>query len=246
MVDSAIDTIMKGVGMLTQALEKKKEQYGEKETAADAALDAAMADRSSQQRGILERIAELEGSAAKKEAECVALAAQLTSAYGKGMNADALKLEEHLDTIQEQKNALDNKISRMREGVRQVSTSEKTIEIAKENLKALIQEGLGKRDEFIAIDNHISDVIKALEEAGRDCARTVARVSSPQFTNGRAQKLVEIVESKEGPLDVSGHHGGAEAQAKLRYVLYGANDPGLQNTPLVRGLKTNREKVVSG
>ena len=240
MFELAIETIMKGVDMLTQVLEKKKEQYREKEKAADAALDAALFDRTSRQHRILERIAALEGSAAKNEAECVKLSDQMSIAYGKRMNAEAMMLEEQLDAIQVQKYILDNKITRMRKSIQQVSTSEQTIEKAKENLNALIKESLEKRNELVTINNRMGDVIRVLEEVGRDYERTVAQMINPHITYDRAKKLVEIVESKTGPLDVSGQQCGGVEQAKLRYVLNGAGDPGLQNTPLARGDKSEQ------
>ena len=244
MVDSAFETIMKGVDMLSQVLEKKKEQYREKEKAADAALTAALFDRTSRQHRILERIAELEGSAAKNEAERVKLSDQMSIAYGKGKNAEAMMLEEQLDAILTQKHILDDKIAGMKNSIRVVTTSEKMIENAKEALNALIKESSEKRNELAAFSKPINDVIRVLGEVVRDYEWAAGQMATPQITHDRAKMLVELVESKTGPLDVSGHHCGAEAEAKLRYVLMGANAPGLQDTPLARGLKANNEKSV--
>ena len=246
MFELAIETIMKGVDMLERVLEEKKEQYSKREKAADAALDAALTDRTSQQRGILERIAALESSNAKKEADCAKLADQMSIAYGKGLKADAMMLEEQLDAIQAQKDIQDKKISRMRESVQQVPTSEKLTDTATLKLIELIRESFEKREQLIKLASRIDDANSAVAAVSKEYAQTTALWVNPQYSRDRAKTLIEIVESRTGPLDVSGQTCGSVMMAKARFILNGPDDVGLQNTPLVRGLNTNREQVVSG
>lgn len=238
MYQEAMETINQGIELVKSAITDIEKQHSEQMAAAEAAISAAQEDKAAQQRGMMNRIAELQAEAASKEAECNSIAADMSNAYGQGDTAKADELEQQLDQLQEAKNNLDKKIERMKNTSVEARISDHLVKAARESIKVLIESSGAAANEMMSITAHIEKIIEPLEEIIMNSERTSGIIRRSGKDSNMIEALIKIVENNEGPLDVTYHSCGTEREAKLRYCTHGIAAPGLEKTPLIKGLTT--------
>lgn len=246
MGDTVFSTIRDGFAQIEKMLEEKKAAFSKMAEATDATLDAALTDKENQNSAMLERIAALEKESALKEEECARIADKMTDAYRRADEAAALRIEAELDDAQVAKESLDKKIQRLKEGTDRTKISEALAEAAKDSIADLLACAEPLREELQGIYEQILALSKDLDVVKDHCV-SIQFGLAPFRTVGddRKIKLIEIIESAYGEMDVSGHVAGSDVNAKLRLILRGPAAPGLENTPYVRALMAETEASAS-
>lgn len=245
MGDTVFSTIRDGFAQIEKMLEEKKAAFSKMAEATDAALDAALTDKENQNSAMVERIAALEKESALKEEECARIADKMTDAYRRADEVAALRIEAELDDAQVAKESLDKKIQRLKEGAKSTKISPALADAAKKSIEELMTGRDVLAQELQDLYTQILALSKDLDQVNKKCVSRQFELNRDYEMKERKQKLVEIMESAYGEMDVTGHVAGSNFNAKLRLILRGPAAPGLENTPYVQALMAETEASAS-
>ena len=226
------DNLVQSVTVIEQEIQENANRHTIQASATDEVIEAALHDREAQNQGIASRITALENDASAKDAECRKLAGLMTAAYGRQDKAAATTFEAQYDQAQRDLDSLYTKIQQMKEATPQITINNDLVDNARKSLLQLIRDSGVTSREFIRTGEQLGKIIEKLEQIKDNVERKADAARRAPDRNDRKDKMIEIVENNEGPIDVTGHSCGNDREAKIRYSLQGCTAPGLESIPM--------------
>jgi hypothetical protein len=206
----------------------------EKAVATDAAAREAYLKNTGERRGAIDKkVAELQVELVKERTILETKPQELSEVLSLGDVDQAMEIEAEIEATGAKVQELEHKISLLNRALPKGEPELffAAIKAYRSKFKSL-REAARELDE---IDAELKQIRLELEEKEKYSENVRRSVTMAARYDGDNSTLIEIVESFEGAIDVSGHTAGNDERAKLRYIK--GNPRGIETTLAGKKLK---------